>query len=258
MTPNTTTSPRFHRQQTGFFDITNRLLLCFNTNKPPNLPQSNSPPKGGGRRRRGNAARRGRTRKALPTLLSSIENSQRIGVLIMRFAAAVCLLFLSIATAVRCQFGTKSAPAVSCKALLSGGGKPGSGVYWIKPKGHTDAFQGYCDMETFGGGWLMCYTTNLHVHVSREVSGTVPYGSNGYRSDCRNFPFNHVMSVIFICSSTFSKMCAMPPAADLIVAATGTWTTQRKSASTIATPLSGFNSTALAPSRPAPQVSAAV
>ena len=111
----------------------------------------------------------------------------------MRFVCALSFLFLSIATVVRCQFGTKLLPAVSCQSLLSRGAKPSSGVYWIKPKGVMQAFQGYCDMDTFGGGWLMCYTTNLHVHVSREVNSTVPYASNGYRSDCRNFPFNHVM-----------------------------------------------------------------
>jgi hypothetical protein len=112
----------------------------------------------------------------------------------MRFVA-FSFLFLSIITAVRCQFGTKALPAVSCKSLLTRGAKPSSGVYWIKPKGVAQAFQGYCDMDTFGGGWLMCYTTNLHVHVSREVNSTVPYASNGYRSDCRDFPFNHVMLV---------------------------------------------------------------
>lgn len=113
----------------------------------------------------------------------------------MRFVAALPLLILSMAAVAHGQFGTKSLPALSCQALLSRGAKPSSGLYWIKPKGVAAAFQGYCDMETFGGGWLMCYSTNLHVHVSREVNSTVPYGSNGYRSDCRDYPFNHVMYV---------------------------------------------------------------
>jgi hypothetical protein len=111
----------------------------------------------------------------------------------MRFVASLALLILSTATVARGQFGTKSLPAVSCQSLLSRGSKPGSGLYWIRPKGVADAFQGYCDMDNFGGGWLMCYTTNLHVHVSREVNSTALYATNGYRSDCRNFPFNHVM-----------------------------------------------------------------
>jgi hypothetical protein len=48
---------------------------------------------------------------------------------------------------------------------------------------------------SFDGGWLMCYTTNSAIHISREVSSAVPFGSNGYRSDCRNYPFNQVMFV---------------------------------------------------------------
>jgi hypothetical protein len=53
--------------------------------------------------------------------------------------------------------------------------------------------QGHCDMETFGGGWLMCYTTAGEVHVSRETVPLVPgatYGRDGYRADCRHYPFN--------------------------------------------------------------------
>ena len=123
----------------------------------------------------------------------------------MRFVGALSLIILSLSTVARCQFGTKTLPAVSCQSLLSRGAKPSSGVYWLKPKGVAQAFQGFCDMDTFGGGWLMCYTTNLHVHVSREVNSTVPYASNGYRSDCRNFPFNHVMFVPRIATSSKSS-----------------------------------------------------
>jgi hypothetical protein len=172
-----------------------------------------------------------------------------------QYTAVLSLLILSIAAHVHCQFGTKSLPAVSCQSLLSRGAKPSSGLYWIKPKGAATAFQGYCDMDSFGGGWLMCYTTNLHVHVSREVSSTVAYGSNGYRSDCRNFPFNHVMSVsrtVFV-NAFFgiSFFCVTS-------ARVGTLTTLRKSASMIDTPLCGSNSTVLALSKPAPPATEAV
>jgi hypothetical protein len=50
-------------------------------------------------------------------------------------------------------------------------------------------------MKSFGGGWLMCYTTVGGVHVSRETSpirADAAYGSDGYRADCRNYPFNQV------------------------------------------------------------------
>jgi hypothetical protein len=58
--------------------------------------------------------------------------------------------------------------------------------------------QGYCDMQAFGGGWLMCYTTAGGVHVSRETAPVVPgatYGSEGYRADCRNYPFNQARAL---------------------------------------------------------------
>ena len=163
----------------------------------------------------------------------------------IRFAAALALLLLSVST-VHCQFGTKSLPAVSCKALLSRGAKPSSGVYWIKPRGVAEAFQGYCDMDTFGGGWLMCYTTNLHVHVSREINSTVPYASNGYRSDCRNFPFNHLMCV-HLCLERAPCDCRVR----MTLAIVGTWIILQRSANTIFIRLCGFNSMALAPSKPA-------
>ena len=168
----------------------------------------------------------------------------------MRFVAALPLLILSVAAVAHGQFGTKSLPALSCQSLLSRGAKPSSGLYWIKPKGVAAAFQGYCDMETFGGGWLMCYTTNLLVHVSREVNSTVPYASNGYRSDCRNYPFNHVMLVPCLGSPNFyfSAHSFWSVSVDGCLRA-GTWTILQRSVSTTASRLCGSNSMALEPSR---------
>eukprot|EP00961_Rhodomonas_salina_P116722 1570843-Rhodomonas_salina.1 len=47
------------------------------------------------------------------------------------------------------------------------------------------------------------------VHVSREVKGTVGYGQDGYRADCRHYPFNqarapalpHPLRCVFVCES---------------------------------------------------------
>lgn len=38
----------------------------------------------------------------------------------------------------------------------------------------------------------MCYTTEGDVSVSSEVYSTLPYGTTGYRTDCRDYPFNQV------------------------------------------------------------------
>lgn len=90
--------------------------------------------------------------------------------------------------------GTIDFPAASCTALAK---MPHfySGFYWLQPSPEVAAFEGYCEMDSFGGGWLMCYTTSGEVHVSREVKGTVGYGQDGYRADCRHYPFNQVMYV---------------------------------------------------------------
>jgi hypothetical protein len=53
--------------------------------------------------------------------------------------------------------GTSVASAArSCVEVRDGGGLS-SGQYWIDPTGgdHWDAFLGYCDQETNGGGWLL-------------------------------------------------------------------------------------------------------
>ncbi|EKX40611.1 hypothetical protein GUITHDRAFT_142701 [Guillardia theta CCMP2712] len=91
-------------------------------------------------------------------------------------------------------FGMEGFPARSCLDLAK---KPyfSSGVYWLQPAGYDRPFQGYCDMDSFGGGWLMCYTTSDAVHMSTETSSSQPYGVDGYRSDCTRYPFNQVMYV---------------------------------------------------------------
>jgi len=91
--------------------------------------------------------------------------------------------------------GTQESPARTCADLAK---LPHftSGDYWLKPSDNVEsAFLGYCDMDSFGGGWLMCYTTSGEVHMSREVSSEVGFSSDGYRSDCRNYAFNQVLYV---------------------------------------------------------------
>ena len=75
-----------------------------------------------------------------------------------------------------------------------------SGLYTIDPDGEggADGFIVYCDMESFGGGWTLCYTERDNmVHIKTEVAYNegLPFGTPGYRSDCRNVSFNSVLYV---------------------------------------------------------------
>jgi hypothetical protein len=50
-------------------------------------------------------------------------------------------------------------------------------------------------MTTDGGGWQICYTTRDKVRIASEVTYGFPFGVHGYRSDCRNVPFNDLVAI---------------------------------------------------------------
>ncbi len=89
---------------------------------------------------------------------------------------------------------------VDCNTLHSAFPNLASGLYYIDPDGvgGTAKFQAWCDMESFGGGWTMCYTEKndmVHLAVQTAYNPAKPFGAAGYRTDCRKVPFNAVMYV---------------------------------------------------------------
>jgi hypothetical protein len=93
-------------------------------------------------------------------------------------------------------------PGDSCRSLLEDGYTQ-SGYYWMHQRwsnntGSRHSFIGFCDQETDGGGWLICYTDDNEVDIAEEYAffGVFPYGKSGYRSDCRNYPFNELQYIL--------------------------------------------------------------
>lgn len=67
-------------------------------------------------------------------------------------------------------------------------------MYQVQPGGGLNMFWVYCDMTSFLGGWTMCYSTDNLVRPQTEVTydENLPYGTNGYRTDCNNIEVNSV------------------------------------------------------------------
>jgi hypothetical protein len=88
----------------------------------------------------------------------------------------------------------------TCLDVLTANPQAVSGIHIIDPDGDGGAepFKVYCDMESHGGGWTMCYTEKddmVHFKTQVTYDPAKPFGSVGYRSDCRNIPFNAVLYV---------------------------------------------------------------
>ncbi|KAJ7323134.1 hypothetical protein OS493_032422, partial [Desmophyllum pertusum] len=71
------------------------------------------------------------------------------------------------------------------------------GMYQVQPDGGLSMFWVYCDMTSFDGGWTMCYSTDNLVNPKTEVTydENLPYGTNGYRTDCNNIQFREILFV---------------------------------------------------------------
>ncbi|XP_046855971.1 uncharacterized protein LOC124449072 [Xenia sp. Carnegie-2017] len=75
-------------------------------------------------------------------------------------------------------------PAVKLPKGALKGSSHGRGEYLITPKGQS-AFKAYCDMDSFGGGWTVCYKTDGFVDIKSELKSTPRLG---YRADCNHIP----------------------------------------------------------------------
>jgi len=94
---------------------------------------------------------------------------------------------------------TRDNAGLNCHDIKLKGHSNGNGMYWLDPDGgsHSNAFLAYCDMTSFNKAWTMCYTTDDKAKPKTEVtySAQIPYGTDGYRTNCNNIPFTEIIFI---------------------------------------------------------------
>ena len=79
----------------------------------------------------------------------------------------------------------------NCKEIKTIFPRAPDGMYQVQPEKGSNTLV-YCDMTSYGGGWTMCYSTDDKVNLKTEVTydENLPYGTNGYRTDCNYIQVN--------------------------------------------------------------------
>ncbi|KAK3708954.1 hypothetical protein QZH41_008681 [Actinostola sp. cb2023] len=85
--------------------------------------------------------------------------------------------------------GTKARPAKSCLDILVSSHSKGTRVYWLDPPNTGNPIQGFCDMDTDGGGWTIIKRTVLQ---SATLPNITSYKSYGVISAYRKYDQNVV------------------------------------------------------------------
>ncbi|KAK3747292.1 hypothetical protein QZH41_010826 [Actinostola sp. cb2023] len=65
--------------------------------------------------------------------------------------------------------GTKARPAKSCLDILVSSHSKGTRVYWLDPPNTGKPIQGFCDMDTDGGGWTIVKRTILQSQTLPDI-----------------------------------------------------------------------------------------
>ena len=102
-----------------------------------------------------------------------------------------------------------SSPAANCKVMKEQFPHAKSGSYWLDLDGggHDNAFLGYCDMETGGGGWTLVYS---YTFTLRPLASTA--GDNQAVTPRPNWPIN-------VGANTHTPVSTTPPTSETDYAA---------------------------------------
>jgi len=100
-------------------------------------------------------------------------------------------------------------PALDCAEILAVDSGAADGVYWLDPDGdtdHSDAFEVYCDMSSYGGGWAYIYWVDAAyfdgIYANDSTSSPTPPTTINTEADVWNASDDMAVSeVLFGCTT---------------------------------------------------------